>query len=104
LPLWRRQADGTRTAPPPLVTAFSTCAVPRAAQAQPSARVLVTTSGAQCPCGHENAEGAKFCVACGASLAAVCHPCGQRNPRDARYCNYCGVPLPSDDGKGSPVA
>jgi ribosomal protein L40E len=56
-----------------------------------------------CPCGQENDAAAKFCIACGASLAAVCLPCGQRNPRDARYCNYCGVPLPRDDADPSPA-
>jgi hypothetical protein len=52
------------------------------------------TSESRCACGNENTAAAKFCTACGGSLAAVCHPCGQRNPRDARFCNYCGVSLP----------
>jgi len=87
-----------------VVTSLSTTAAPRVARTNGTVRQLVTTSRAQCPCGHENSEGAKFCTACGTSLAAVCLPCGQRNPRGARYCNYCGVPLPGDAAAMSPVA
>lgn len=85
----RLRAVDARLAQPLLcrraVTALSTSSTRRA----------LMTSGAYCTCGHTNAPAAKFCNACGMSLAAVCLPCGQRNPRGARFCNHCGVALPT---------
>src|ERR1700749_3479706 len=47
-----------------------------------------------CPsCGEENPERAKFCLACGTSLAAGCPNCGAENPERAKFCLECGTPL-----------
>ncbi len=44
-----------------------------------------------CPeCGHAGDVQAKFCDACGASLAKVCPSCGHVNDRDANFCANCG--------------
>ena len=44
-----------------------------------------------CPsCGHENREGARFCLGCGASLALSCPGCGKELPSGARFCDSCG--------------
>jgi len=51
----------------------------------------VKTCGA---CGEENADGARFCVACGASLAPMCPHCGAELPGAAvRFCPSCGRPV-----------
>ena len=44
-------------------------------------------------CGADNPEAAKFCIQCGAALAAICPACGHRNPPAARFCMECGSPL-----------
>ena len=45
----------------------------------------------RCPaCGQENPAGARFCIACGSRLAAVCAQCGAALPEGARYCPACG--------------
>jgi uncharacterized membrane protein YvbJ len=44
-------------------------------------------------CGTENAEGAKFCNECGASLARVCSACGTTNAPGAKFCSECGGSL-----------
>ncbi|MQA75780.1 MAG: tetratricopeptide repeat protein, partial [Solirubrobacterales bacterium] len=47
-----------------------------------------------CPeCGAENPPGARFCMACGAPLAATCAECGAENPPGARFCIECGASL-----------
>ena len=44
-----------------------------------------------CPsCSTENPDVARFCMGCGAALAAVCSACGQSNPPAARFCMQCG--------------
>lgn len=46
-----------------------------------------------CPgCGHENAEGARFCGQCGDVLPAekVCTDCDRRYPPEAMFCVTCG--------------
>ena len=49
-----------------------------------------------CPsCGHENAEGQKFCGECGSALQAGCPSCGAENPPGQRFCGQCGTPLTS---------
>jgi Double zinc ribbon len=73
------------------VTSSPPSAARRARKPQP--QPLATTTPGQCACGQPADATAKFCIACGASLAAVCLPCGQRNPVDARFCNACGVLL-----------
>ena len=50
----------------------------------------------KCPnCGHENREGAKFCIGCAQSLLAeiVCSQCGHTNPQGARFCEQCAQSL-----------
>ncbi len=45
----------------------------------------------KCPsCGHENREGARFCLGCGASLALSCPGCDKELPPGARFCDSCG--------------
>lgn len=65
-----------------------------AAQAQPAAR----PAGAVCPvCGHENAQGMKFCGECGARLVTpgktVCPVCGYENAPGVKFCGECGTRL-----------
>ncbi|MBI4914661.1 MAG: zinc ribbon domain-containing protein [Acidobacteria bacterium] len=57
-----------------------------------------------CPgCGEELPDGARFCGACGTSLAAptpgtiVCPLCRTEIPAGARFCGECGQPLGSGD-------
>lgn len=44
-------------------------------------------------CHHISPEGARFCVACGAPVRAVCPSCGATNPRLADFCGDCGTKL-----------
>jgi class 3 adenylate cyclase/tetratricopeptide (TPR) repeat protein len=44
-------------------------------------------------CQQDNPRGAKFCNACGVSLAVACADCGHRNPPGSRFCNECGHAL-----------
>jgi class 3 adenylate cyclase/tetratricopeptide (TPR) repeat protein len=44
-------------------------------------------------CGTDNPVGAKFCMSCGASLAARCPSCGTENPPGAKFCIECGTGL-----------
>ena len=46
-------------------------------------------------CGHENREGASFCISCGAPLSAVCANCGRPLLPGARFCDSCGTPADS---------
>ena len=41
-------------------------------------------------CQHDNPAGARFCIACGARLAAACAACGGELPEGARFCPACG--------------
>ncbi len=41
-------------------------------------------------CGAQNDSGRKFCLECGAPLAAVCGACGAANPAAAKFCGECG--------------
>src|SRR5438093_4441148 len=55
----------------------------------------------ECPrCHHANADGARFCGECGASLLldAPCASCGQANPADQKFCNGCGQRLGESAG------
>ena len=55
----------------------------------------VETKTWKCECGHENAEGAKFCNECGKpkKVANVCPKCGTENANGAKFCNNCGEKL-----------
>jgi class 3 adenylate cyclase/tetratricopeptide (TPR) repeat protein/ribosomal protein L40E len=44
-------------------------------------------------CGAENPDRARFCMECGAGLAAGCPSCGAENPPGAKFCMECGTPL-----------
>ena len=44
-------------------------------------------------CGTENPAGAKFCMSCGHTLAAVCPSCATTLPEGARFCFKCGFEL-----------
>ena len=44
-------------------------------------------------CGADNDAGRKFCLDCGASLAATCPACSAPNPPSARFCGECGARL-----------
>src|SRR6266542_1121083 len=47
-----------------------------------------------CPsCGSENRDGAKFCVKCGAGLAAACPTCGASFQAGDAFCAECGTQL-----------
>ncbi len=65
----------------------------------------------RCPaCDAESPPAAKFCMGCGAALAATCATCGHPNPPGARFCTECGGPLaasarpvpPADQPSASP--
>ena len=48
----------------------------------------------RCPhCQHENRDEARFCAACGSSLAVRCPACGYEPPLGAAFCDHCGTPL-----------
>jgi hypothetical protein len=44
-------------------------------------------------CDFENTAGKKFCIRCGAPLAACCPKCGSENPPEASYCGECGAAI-----------
>src|SRR3989454_704472 len=57
----------------------------------------------ECPrCHAANADSARFCGECGASLTrdATCSGCGHLNPPGQKFCNGCGQPL----GASAPAA
>ncbi|HJW66844.1 MAG TPA: adenylate/guanylate cyclase domain-containing protein, partial [Gaiellaceae bacterium] len=57
----------------------------------------------ECPrCHDANADGARFCGECGASLTrdVTCAGCGQANPVGQKFCNGCGQGL----GASAPAA
>ena len=55
----------------------------------------------RCPqCRLDNAEGRRFCAACGASLAQFCPGCQFANEPAARFCGGCGRPLGLAAGSG----
>jgi class 3 adenylate cyclase/tetratricopeptide (TPR) repeat protein len=55
-------------------------------------------------CGAGNKVGAKFCKACGASLALRCPACGAAHEPDQRFCDECGTALTVPSADVSPVA
>lgn len=68
---------------------------------QQIAALEAPTSGQQdCPaCGHANAPGDSFCVACGNRVDApapsvpTCAACGVEMKPEARFCVSCGTPV-----------
>jgi len=44
-------------------------------------------------CGSINRDGARFCIGCGAPLAARCPSCDNELPPGAKFCDSCGAPL-----------
>ncbi len=47
-----------------------------------------------CPsCRRENADSARFCVACGTALVVACTECGAEVPPGADFCPACGAPV-----------
>lgn len=53
-------------------------------------------------CGTANDAGRRFCLECGARLAAGCPACGAENPPAAKFCGECGSQLPQAAASGSP--
>lgn len=62
-------------------------------------------------CGHENPQGASFCLSCGTAsigyaqtppppqgLPATCNACGTSNPPGMKFCRNCGTTLPAPAG------
>jgi class 3 adenylate cyclase len=48
----------------------------------------------ECPsCRRENADSARFCVACGKALVLACAECGADVPAGATFCPSCGAPV-----------
>src|SRR5438270_10517345 len=45
-------------------------------------------------CGADNASGARFCLSCGAALAAHGPRCASELPAGARFCPSCGLGAP----------
>src|SRR5262245_10391940 len=44
-------------------------------------------------CREENREEARFCRACGASLATLCPSCGANVEAESKFCDRCGALL-----------
>src|SRR5688572_8036973 len=56
----------------------------------------------KCPrCQTDNAESARFCTDCGASLLLSCPYCGERLSSPVRFCPACGARLIRDSSPGS---
>ena len=47
----------------------------------------------QCPRGHDNPAGSRFCLECGQALTLACEACGTALPAGAKFCNACGAPV-----------
>src|SRR5215216_3207032 len=68
-------------------------------------RIVRNVAGETCPkCGTENPERARFCMSCGAALAATCPSCGTQNPPGAKFCIDCGTALGAGAGATSTAA
>jgi class 3 adenylate cyclase/tetratricopeptide (TPR) repeat protein len=52
-------------------------------------------------CGKSNREGARFCYACGTSLARSCGTCGTDLRADAGFCDHCGTPVDSAEPRAA---
>jgi class 3 adenylate cyclase len=51
-------------------------------------------------CGSPNAQGARYCAQCGASLALVCANCGAELSESARFCSACGTKVSEETAPG----
>ena len=59
----------------------------------------------RCPrCEHDNPDGARFCVHCGARLEMSCTACGTVLPPDARFCPGCGHAVNAAPGPPTPAS
>ncbi len=68
------------------------------ASAESPTKDVTATEGPTCPsCQQVNPPGAKFCLQCGAQIAAPanCPECGIELPKEARFCTSCGVTIPA---------
>lgn len=67
--------------------------------------VEATPSRVACPsCGASIRAGARYCVACGASVPLLeCVSCGAANVAPAAFCAQCGVELPPPDAILNPA-
>ncbi len=54
-------------------------------------------------CGTQNDVGRKFCMECGAPLAAACPSCGSPNPPQGKFCGECGSALAAAPVTGTPA-
>ena len=54
-------------------------------------------------CQTENNEGARFCRACGASLALACPSCGAPHDPDQAFCDQCGTRLEAGASAAPPA-
>ena len=66
--------------------------------AEASTEDVTAAEGPTCPsCQRVNPPGAKFCLQCGAGIAAPenCPECGIELPKEARFCTSCGVAIPA---------
>src|SRR5688572_3259903 len=52
-------------------------------------------------CGHENRISARFCEACGSSLAPRCPACAAEARPGARFCDACGHRLAEPEPSGA---
>jgi len=80
--------DGTKDAIRDMAAAIGEGIVAGTTQANAGATVKCSK------CGDSNEAGAKFCHACGNSLATTkrCEKCGDMNDIIARFCDNCGAP------------
>ena len=53
-------------------------------------------------CGHANPERAKFCLECGAPVAARCASCATELPPAAKFCLECGTKVGDRPAAASP--
>lgn len=61
-----------------------------------------SNASVKCPkCGHENPQGAKFCLECGEPMAVIarCPNCGKELVPGAKFCLECGTKLVSKCSK-----
>jgi class 3 adenylate cyclase/tetratricopeptide (TPR) repeat protein len=54
-------------------------------------------------CTYQNADDARFCAGCGATLGTTCAACGTLVPPGGRFCPSCGTPLQDAGPAEAPV-